>query len=480
MIDSDCRGDEFDALVSSFCDAGLSAPRLARFNQLLRSSGDLRQRYIAYVGVHATLNYLIANDVVTSPHLEADLPRLGEPAEANYCGACDRRKLYRPRRLAGLAVAAALVLCGAFGAIAWWRPGHSWSPELRTSAANIARISRGAGVRFGGKGVSAQPDDVLRVGKYRLVEGIIELWFAGGAEVIITAPAEFELQTDQRVVLKTGKLSAKVPEQARGFTVETPTATLVDLGTEFATDVDRDGNGEVHVFRGEVIVKPRSLTDSRPVRLFGAQATRVDAASATPSGIELDSTRFVRQFDEPSTTYSRLITKLNPDAYLRMEPTVDGNSLIDSGSAGGLGRLVLSPNYAMPWSPGFVGSSLRLRGPSLRDYARLPFSPKRFGKTLSVIAWVYAESRPRWASIIKRWGMIGDRSFHFGLSGDDGDLEVHVAQPNGGEPLAREGRPLPTGRWHHVAFVAGRRHQAQRAGDRARSDRAGLLAREAR
>jgi Concanavalin A-like lectin/glucanases superfamily/FecR protein len=309
-------------------------------------------------------------------------------------------------------------------------------------------------VRFGEKGLSAQPNDGMRAGTYRLVEGIVQIAFARGAEVMITAPAEFELQSDERVLLRRGKLSAKVPEQARGFTVETPTATLVDLGTEFAADVDRDGNGEVHVFRGEVIVKPRSLTDSRPVRLIGAQATRVDVASATPSGIEVDSTRFVRQFDEPKTSYSQLISKLGPDAYLRMEPTVDGNSLIDSGSPGGFGRLVLSPSYATPWSPGLLGSSLRLRGPSFGDYATMPFSPKRFGKTLSVVAWVYAESRPRWASIVKRWGMVGDRCFHFGLSGDDGDLEVHVAQPGGGEPAAREGRPLPTGRWHHVAFVA--------------------------
>ena len=301
-----------------------------------------------------------------------------------------------------------------------------------------------------------QPDltDGLGAGTYQLVEGIVQVSFRRGAEVMIMAPAEFELQSDERVLLKSGKLSAKVPEQSRGFTVETPTATLVDLGTEFAADVDRDGNGEVHVFRGEVIVKPRSLTDSRPLRLVGSQATRVDAASATPAGIEVDSTRFVRQFEEPSTTYSRLISELGPDAYLRMEPTVDGNSLFDSGSPGGFGRLVMSLNYAMPWSPGCLGSSMRLRGPSFGDYATLPFSPKRFGKTLSVVAWVFAESRPRWASIVKRWGMVGDRCFHFGLSGDDGDLEIHVAQPGGGEPVAREGRPLPTGRWHHVAFVA--------------------------
>ena len=108
---------------------------------------------------------------------------------------------------------------------------------------------------------------------------------------------------------------------------------------------------------------------------------------------------------------------LGPVAYLRMEPTIDGNSLIDSGSAGGSGRLMLSPSHGSPWLPGCFGSSLRLRGPSFGDYATLPFAPEQFGNTLSVVAWVFAESRPRWASIVKRWGMVGDRCFHFGLSG---------------------------------------------------------------
>ena len=139
--------------------------------------------------------------------------------------------------------------------------------------------------------------------------------------------------------------------------METPTATLVDLGTEFAADVDRDGNGEVHVFRGEVIVKPRSLTDARPLRLIQAQATRIDAASATPSGIEIDTDRFLRQLDEPRSNYSQLVAKLQPEIYLRMEPTADGRSLLDSGSPGGSGRLDISPAYATPWLPGIFGSA---------------------------------------------------------------------------------------------------------------------------
>ncbi len=104
--------------------------------------------------------------------------------------------------------------------------------------------------------------------------------------------------------------------------------------------------------------------------------------------------------------------------------------------------------------PGYFGSALRLQGPSSGEYARMPSIEKQTGNTLSVVAWVFAESRPRWATIAKRWGDPGDRCFHFGLFGDDGDLEVHIDQPNGEEVLVREGRPLPTRRWHHVAFVA--------------------------
>jgi hypothetical protein len=445
--------DDFDLLLSSFCDAGLSSAQLARFNRLLRSSAQLRRRYIRYMGVHGTLKYLIADDWLTNPILEANSRHDTRTSSTSRCTACNRRASYRWQRFAGVAVATGMLLCVVLASLAW-RPHRTRSHELRKPAPIVARISGGSGVRFGGTGVSANLDKGLASGFFRLVEGIVQITFARGAELMITAPAEFEILSEMRVLLKSGKLSAKVPEQARGFTIETPTATLVDLGTEFAADVDRDGNGEVHVFRGEVIVKPRSLTDSRPLRLIGTQATRVDAASATPAGIEVDPARFVRQFEEPESSYSHLISKLGPDAYLRMEPTIDGCSLIDSGSPGGVGRIVLGPGRATPWSPGCLGSSLRLRGPSFRDYATLPFPPKRFGKTLSVVAWVFAESRPRWASIVKRWGMPGDRCFHFGLSSDDGDLEVHVAQPDGAEPLAREGRPLPTGRWHHVAFVA--------------------------
>ena len=132
---------------------------------------------------------------------------------------------------AGLAASAALLLGGLLGSsIRWWPP--SLLPAVRRSAKPIVgRIDREAGARFDSKACLADVDGALRIGTYRLVEGIVQASFGRGAEVVISAPAEFEVLSDSRLLLKDGKLTARVPEAAKGFTVETPSATLVDIGT---------------------------------------------------------------------------------------------------------------------------------------------------------------------------------------------------------------------------------------------------------
>ena len=60
MTDADSDLDDFDRLLSSLCDTGLSAEGLARLNGLLRSEPALRRRYLLYMGVHATLGRLSA------------------------------------------------------------------------------------------------------------------------------------------------------------------------------------------------------------------------------------------------------------------------------------------------------------------------------------------------------------------------------------------------------------------------------------
>jgi hypothetical protein len=86
----------------------------------------------------------------------------------------------------------------------------------------------------------------------QLQEGYARIQLKRGAEVIVQAPATFELKAENRMFLKSGSITARVPEPARGFRIDTSQSHIVDYGTEFGVLADNDGCAEVHVFAGQV------------------------------------------------------------------------------------------------------------------------------------------------------------------------------------------------------------------------------------
>ena len=138
---------------------------------------------------------------------------------------------------------------------------------------------------------------VVPAGEYRLKGGIAELTYESGVKVTIEAPASFLLVDQETIELFDGKLSAHVPEDGIGFTVDTPRAAVVDLGTDFGVEV-MNQDAEVHVFTGEVRVDLRSEVGptATPLRLVTGEATRINRLTGLPAGINLDRQRFLRGF----------------------------------------------------------------------------------------------------------------------------------------------------------------------------------------
>mgnify|MGYP003649336121 CR=1 FL=1 len=107
----------------------------------------------------------------------------------------------------------------------------------------------------------------------RLQSGIVQVQFDSGVEVTLEGPASYELQSIDRTKLAYGLLSATVPPGAEGFRVDTPSAQVIDLGTAFGIELDRDGLSKVSVFDGEVEVvtdkdrQKRLLTEGQSVEL---------------------------------------------------------------------------------------------------------------------------------------------------------------------------------------------------------------------
>ena len=135
-----------------------------------------------------------------------------------------------------------------------------------------------------------------------LESGLVEITYDTGARVILEGPAEFEVQGKKQCWLKRGKLVGRCPdERSKGFVVETPTAHIVDIGTEFGVDVSGPGLTRVMVFEGDVRVRTTAHgADSSPIELTADESLAIsqDGVLQDEEAIE---DNFVRRLLPPST-----------------------------------------------------------------------------------------------------------------------------------------------------------------------------------
>ena len=125
----------------------------------------------------------------------------------------------------------------------------------------VAEIIQSLDAQWGDSGISTVPGTQLTASAMQLKRGLIQVAFESGAEVILQAPCKIKPENAHKIFLLSGNMTAIVPDKAIGFTVRTPTATLVDYGTEFGVMTNASGETEVHVFKGEVDL--RSGPDAR-------------------------------------------------------------------------------------------------------------------------------------------------------------------------------------------------------------------------
>ncbi|WP_158969449.1 LamG-like jellyroll fold domain-containing protein [Paraglaciecola sp. L3A3] len=92
----------------------------------------------------------------------------------------------------------------------------------------------------------------IKKGGIVLSEGYSEIVLTNGVKLVLEAPIDLYIKSENLVVVNKGILVARVPEQAIGFKIDTPSSEIVDLGTEFAVRVDQSGDSQIHVIEGEV------------------------------------------------------------------------------------------------------------------------------------------------------------------------------------------------------------------------------------
>ncbi len=142
-------------------------------------------------------------------------------------------------------------------------------------------------------------------GPITLTSGVVKIEFDCGVKAVIEGPAYFEIQSAKRIVLNEGKLYAQVSNSGRGFRVDTPSSSIIDLGTEFGIHVQNDRSSNVHMVRGRATVEARGANHPSGGRLITEGQARRVRVSGVMDSIDIDRSGFIRDINSVTETYWR-------------------------------------------------------------------------------------------------------------------------------------------------------------------------------
>lgn len=150
------------------------------------------------------------------------------------------------------AVTAAAAACVTFSFV--------WLQNSRDGT--VATLIRAQQCQWAGSSLPTVEGARLKPGMLDLIEGLAVLRFDSGAELVLEAPATVEVLDGMNCKLRRGTLVAEVPPQAKGFSIDTKDAKVIDWGTKFGLSADEDGKYMVRVIEGLVEVDDKNVAGS--------------------------------------------------------------------------------------------------------------------------------------------------------------------------------------------------------------------------
>ena len=430
--------------IDRILEGRASSEESAEFQTWLQAPANL-ERFALRAELHSDLRRALRRRQIQKRALQASID--GPVADAVSSREQLASPIPRSRQLLALTVTA-FVTAGCI-LIAFLQPeGASDLAPADACAATV--ISNVNGLLT--KDDSQWDDMQIPEGDYDLQKGLLNLEFGGGVMVYVEAPARFDVSSNKRLVLHRGRLSARVPPEGVGFTVETPEAEVVDFGTEFSVDVE-GGTSEVHVFDGLVRVHPRASDQrdaSKPVDLQASQAVRLSEGATEPEDISIATDRFIRNFDEPKLIYFRAVKRLLPLVHYRM-PIRDRGLVSNPPQYSGV-VLTGEGKRPPPARGAFVGGSLRVGADSMGRGGRVDSPPTLNTGQFSLTVFVYLETPANNAMVATN---LHDGQGNFRLSLDEnGTLQAAIRSGDGDVSSIAGNTVQPQKAWRHVVVTA--------------------------
>jgi RNA polymerase sigma-70 factor, ECF subfamily len=484
-------------LAWAFRDDELTAEQAGRLQEIVRSNSAARGIYIELIGLLASLRWNLSgyngsnlstssltfheesgadaatpvlgsfgrrlewdapsNCEIEGPEETMVLPALRDVPEVDNIDASPgvaplpspgRRRVFGRRGWWGIA-ASILLLCGLVVVV--------WS-QLQPPP--VAVLTATDGARWAG-GFSAGSGSALKAGSLELLGGRARIKFNDGADVLLTAPARFELESEQSLRLLEGKLTAHV--SGGSFTVKTPSADVVDLGTEFGVLVDRSGRAEVHVLVGQVRVDPQRSSAAQ--LLTANTAVRVEADGKRLTRVPARPEQFAMPQGQGASDESALLK--DPSLVVQFTFTQeDGIPVVNpsGNTVDAVSRRLVFGEGADPTTIPTIVPGRRQGKPAIHfesDHAtrcRLPaaapdpfdFSGAAAGRPdpLTVAVWVRAEPTSEMGACIVTRGPAMQKQYSLDLN--DGVFRFYLYDVNG-KDFEVQSDIGPDGKWHHIA-----------------------------
>jgi hypothetical protein len=442
-------------LIDSYCSGTITDNEFLELEDVLRQNKDVRQVFLEYRHIDASLRTK-ADVAILPPKSEL----INQPV-AKITGAW--------YKVLALAAAIAILLTG----IALSLIQTSNGPDEKVVIDETPAIDDGKAILV--KELDTVWDDVpfhegdsIPKGILKLKSGWIELQFYSGAKVILEGPIKFEAQSENSGFLHSGRLSAKVPAHAHGFSINSADVKVIDLGTAFGMVADEREGTSVEVFEGAAVVvdlsSAKSLSDGQ--KLKGGEGLRVKKGKASIS-IAVGKSSFLTSMQltgkiqiQQEANFKRWKQKIYEDkddtrflARYNFSKFIEQPGLLQNNSyeqIEGLNGTIVGAQWSEGRWPGKQALDFKRPGDCVR------FNVPGSYKSVTLAGWVRLDGLDQaWSSLVLSdgWRRLG--ALHWQLNGA-GFVELAVYVGPGKNANSRTSfklSPSDFGRWMHLAVI---------------------------
>ncbi len=309
---------QLERLLSSLCNETISDAQLSELNQILLRSAEARRRYCDYMDIHLSLADLTQRGLV-GRQSSVGRPNEDQPALTNTASAfpaIDDPINTTTGQFPAMALLFALSAVSAIVALmVIWLPGGELASKTEFPSGSVIQSDQSNPASDENPNplylaqVVGMSDDVVwekgfrasefllrmrRGDRIEFASGLVKLEYYSGAILILNGPCAFSLTGESSARLERGSVTGQVTEG--DFILTTPTARVIDLGTEFGVSVDANADTSVCVFDGKVNVVLNDLDEeaNKSVALTEGMSVRVDRKGKIDSAHLVDVNQFAR------------------------------------------------------------------------------------------------------------------------------------------------------------------------------------------